>query len=433
MVAEYQSQVTSLVEKMKSLEALLRQKDEKLEGAREEERKRVENAASERQDWSELRYDLEEKLSSAQNLNQSLRSELDKVRDEQEVSERELRSQIETLRMDGDGPSSRNAELEAENEQLKRELHDQSTTMTEVRREAQTHLREMRSLAERSDSSWELEQSLAQRVERLEVEVKDWRDRYARAAAQLHDQHTTTGLGAADNAARHAREEAFTDANGAVADVHITALQISVDDVLRVARAEDAERVVEGVTSVAVAVRAITADLEAAVAAAPTEEAQRQLGRLRDRVTATTNNLVTAGRNFAAAGGLSPVALLDAAASHLVVSVVELLRVVKIRPTPAGQQDDGQLATPRQQSGLPFLGLGANRESGVSSVYSPGNSPRQSMTQAPGGAGDAAKAADGDVEGLKVRVRHRVRAPTDRRRRFSKTRLPRWSRRSRRW
>ncbi len=46
--------------------------------------------------------------------------------------------------------------------------------------------------------------------------------------------------------------------------------------------------------------------------------------------------------NSAAAAGLSPVSLLDAAASHLVAAVVEALRAVKIRPTPDSELDDDE-------------------------------------------------------------------------------------------
>jgi len=103
--------------------------------------------------------------------------------------------------------------------------------------------------------------------------------------------------------------------------------------------------------------------------------------------------LITASKNFVSANGLSPVSLLDAAASHLTAAVVELVRTVKIRPTPAGEledDDDGILdpvdttgffsvRDPRQENNAPpFLDLRNSRTSAISSMYSPVNSPRGS-------------------------------------------------------
>ena len=55
------------------------------------------------------------------------------------------------------------------------------------------------------------------------------------------------------------------------------------------------------------------------------------------RVTGTANSLITATKQHAAASGLSPVALLDAAASNLTSSVVELIKAVGIRPSPKAE------------------------------------------------------------------------------------------------
>ena len=42
-------------------------------------------------------------------------------------------------------------------------------------------------------------------------------------------------------------------------------------------------------------------------------------------------------QTWQASNGIAPVSLVDAAASHLTGAVVELIKVVKIRPTPAGE------------------------------------------------------------------------------------------------
>jgi hypothetical protein len=53
--------------------------------------------------------------------------------------------------------------------------------------------------------------------------------------------------------------------------------------------------------------------------------------KLSMRLSATANNLITATKNFVGSAGISPVSLVDAAASHLTSTVVELCKLVKLR------------------------------------------------------------------------------------------------------
>jgi hypothetical protein len=154
---------------------------------------------------------------------------------------------------------------------------------------------------------------------------------------------------------------------------------------------------------VVVNVRRITQDIDEAPQSSG--DLAQQQAKLKSRVSATANNLITASKNFASAKGLSPVSLVDAAASHLTTAVVELVRTVKIRPTPAGEledDDDGNLAPvdttgffpvrdpiPRQVNNPPpFQGLAnGSRLSADSSMYSPINSPRESTNIRPRSSG----------------------------------------------
>ena len=52
---------------------------------------------------------------------------------------------------------------------------------------------------------------------------------------------------------------------------------------------------------------------------------------LRERADATLGNLVSAARNHAASFGLSPVSLMDAAASHVSSAVIELVKLLSLR------------------------------------------------------------------------------------------------------
>lgn len=60
---------------------------------------------------------------------------------------------------------------------------------------------------------------------------------------------------------------------------------------------------------------------------------QKRLASLKSKTNATLSNLMTASRNHAVSFGVSPVSLLDAAASHLSAAVIDLVRILRIRRT----------------------------------------------------------------------------------------------------
>lgn len=384
------------------MEDNLKQKDDELNLALDGERTRATAVNVEKQEWLDLRLKLENQLTDAQNLNESLQSELDRVRTAQSNTERDLRAQVEELRSSG-GPNAANisSELERENMELRSALEEQQELAQDVRREQQEYLREMRLLSERSNSSYDREEQLSLTVQKLEDEVRDWRNRYARTKTQLRGLRASSmGLTIQPETGKYTKDSGFMQDDGLVKDVHVTKFQISIDELLRMARTDEPARVIEFMKSVVVNVRQITQDIDEA----PTTntDLSKEQAKLKSRVSATANNLITASKNFASAKGLSPVSLLDAAASHLTTAVVELVRTVKIRPTPAGEfedDDDGNLEPvdttgffpvkdPKQENAPPpFQGLGIGRVSGDSSMYSPVNSPRESTNFRPKSSG----------------------------------------------
>ncbi|TGO29344.1 hypothetical protein BPAE_0016g00680 [Botrytis paeoniae] len=347
LIDDYQSQIAELQERLDSMEDDLKRKDDELNIVMDQQRGRDASADADRKEWEDLRIDLENKLADAQNLNDTLQSEIDRARDSQANSDRELKSQIEELQIAlvdaGKGMGSGDADLERENEELRAELREQQEITEDVRSEAQEFLREMRMLSERSTASYEREEQLETMVNKLEDEVKEWRNRYAKTKTQLRTLRASSiGLSIQD-AAKYAKDTGFTAENGLIKDVHITKFQLSIDELLQTARSSDPEKVIEYMKNVVINVRQISQDIDQAPQSSA-ELAQKQV-KLKSRLSATANNLITASKNFAGAKGLSPVSLLDAAASHLTTAVVELVRTVKIRPTPAGELGDNSDGT----------------------------------------------------------------------------------------
>lgn len=408
LIDDYQNQVRELRDKVDGVEEQLKKKDDELAQLMDGERSRATAANLEKKEWDDLRSGLESKLTEAQNLNESLRDELDRMRDDHAIETRKLREDIEEAQENSSRNIPGDSDLARENEDLRAALEEQQQVTESVRREARQFLEEMKVLSQQHSPSWERQADLEKTVEQLEQEVRDWRNRYARTKTQLRNMRASSmGLTIDQDAARYVREKGFTEENGLVKDVHVTKFQISIDELLQRARTDDPHKVIDAMKAVVVSVRRITKDIDESQ---PDDgEFVQQQQKLKSRVSATANNLITASKNYASGAGISPVSLLDAAASHLVAALVELLRTVKIRATPAGEleDDDDGTITPVDSTGFfsnrttntqqdaflksqesplvpppPFQGLRAGmRDSANSSAYSPVSSPRESVEQ----------------------------------------------------
>ncbi|KAI1655319.1 hypothetical protein F4813DRAFT_179113 [Daldinia decipiens] len=418
LIDDYQNQVRELRDKIDSMEDQLKKKDDDLAQFMNGERSRTSASNLEKKEWEDMRTDLESKLAEAQTLNDSLRDEIERMRDDHVMETRKLREEIEGAQKNSRGTGG-DSDVTRENEELRMALEEQQQVTENVRREARQFLDEMKVLSQQHSPSWERQAELEKIVEQLEQEVREWRNRYARTKTQLRSMRASSmGLTIEQDVAKYVREKGFTEENGLVKDVHVTKFQIAIDELLQRARTDTPDKVIDSMKAVIVGVRRITKDIDES---RPSDgEVAQQRQKLKSRVSATANNLITASKNFASGAGISPVSLLDAAASHLVAALVELLRTAKIRATPAGEleDDDDGTVTPVESTGFfsnrttttqqdaflksqesplvpppPFQGLRAGmRDSANSSAYSPMSSPR--------GSGDQYGSRNGGVSGM---------------------------------
>jgi hypothetical protein len=131
-------------------------------------------------------------------------------------------------------------------------------------------------------------------------------------------------------------------ADGGVLDVHITAFLSAIDGLLTAGRTNAPTRVLTPMKAVVNAVTFIIEDVR-------TFEHRPQQDRsdvdpdalrsLRERAEATLSNLVAASKTHATSSGMSPVSLLDAAASHVSATITEIGRTLCIRKATKAEID----------------------------------------------------------------------------------------------
>ena len=366
-------------QRIDELEVTVRSRDDQIR--RLESRSR----SNESGDSTRLQQDLQRKADEAEQLNRSLRDELDRLHSDQVAVERDLRSQLDEVDLSGgsgNGWKAKHDHLQQQHQDLQDHLEQQRRVVDEVRKQATEHLAEMRAMADGSGGNFEREEKLHHDVQRLKEEVKEWKARYATTKTQLRNARASSlGLSISrPDIGRTTRDDSFRHEQGLVKDVHITKFQISVDELLKVARTGEPASVLDYMKAVVIAVRSITNDIDLSGPANKDDEVSKRRVKLKAKVSATANNVITACKNFAQAGGISPVSLLDAAASHLTAAVVDLVRTVKIRPTPPGELDDDDDTTlePMPPSGyFNVADMMRRRSAAAESVYSALSTPTE--------------------------------------------------------
>ncbi|KAL8859064.1 MAG: hypothetical protein Q9178_004327 [Gyalolechia marmorata] len=376
-MADMEIRVSNLQGTVGDLESTVRDRDAQIASFRQARDGKDEAS----QEWMQLKLSLESKLADAQKLNKNLQTELERVKSNQAATERQLRSELETSER-GDGSENewktRYEGLNKAHQDLQGELRQQQMTTREVKQQAAGSLNEMKLLSERSQQTYDREESLTRQVHRLEEQVNEWKSRYARAKAQLRSLRASSVPFGQTDFQQLAKSGGVVQDDGLVEDTHVIQFQVAIDELLRSARTNDPQSVLPLVRQVVIAVRQISQE----VGDSSDEERKRQTSQLKSKVSATAKNLITASKNIAASQGMSPVSLLDAAASHLSTAVVELIRVAKVRPSATGEleaeEEDNSIIA---ESPAGYYGLQHDRISyGGESIYSSPSSPRLANT-----------------------------------------------------
>lgn len=189
----------------------------------------------------------------------------------------------------------------------------------------------MKSLTSQQDSFFDSHTNSTREVARLQAEIRDWKSRYSQLKIQARTGALLVGSSSHLNSPIRidVKSRLVPTDDGIIEDGSVSRFQNSIDELLSAVRRDDNE-VLEVMTEVVKGTRAILDDLKRY--GNRTIEDDPKVRKLTSRLSATANNLITATKNHVSSQGLSPVSLVDAAASHLTNTVIDLVKVVKMRP-----------------------------------------------------------------------------------------------------
>uniref|UniRef100_V5EZQ6 GIT Spa2 homology (SHD) domain-containing protein n=1 Tax=Kalmanozyma brasiliensis (strain GHG001) TaxID=1365824 RepID=V5EZQ6_KALBG len=310
-----------------------------------------------------------------------LRKELDDSKQKHE-SDRELHrtstaqreSELESIRRElaEKADAGGQAELEA----LQQNHSQQAEVVNELKQEVSTLLEELRDLSTRNEEMQADRDNDLVVIKDLERQMANYKRLYEAAKIELRNLKATSQLYVQPPKADDLMP---ASEKGAIADVNLTAFQSSIDELLAAARYRTPGSILLSMKTVVLATTLVTDDVSkyeqipANVAELSNEELD-QLMALKSKCSATLNNLMSACRNHASSHGLSPVSLLDAAASHVSATIVEMVKLLKVRKASRGEPEDlstsfSEDSAPTRLRPLHINTQSANRE--VSATLSP--------------------------------------------------------------
>ncbi|KAI9441227.1 hypothetical protein H4582DRAFT_2110203 [Lactarius indigo] len=261
-----------------------------------------------------------------------LEEELDKFRrraEEQSTAMLALQKELDSQREDAQRSrerEARRAQQDEEELQILRErcerLEEEHTSgvngadvevVEQLRSDMEGLITEVTDLSRRNDELMTSKDSDLVVIRDLDAQLKEYKRKYEQAKTELRSVK-----------------------DGVIPDVHLTAFLTAVDSLLSSGRSNAPTRVLTPMKSVVNAVTTILDDVRSNTRRHSDPEGLRAL---EERVEATLSNLVTATRTHATSSGLSPVSLLDAAASHVSAAITELGRVVLLRRASKAEQE----------------------------------------------------------------------------------------------
>lgn len=273
--------------------------------------------------------------------------------DEHANAMRALQRELEELREDRSRDREREQRRQQEYEEESQILRDRCETLEAERanggggadpqllRQLQSDMQglmaELTELSRRNDELMTAKDADLALIRDLDAQCKDYKRKYELAKTELRGLKATSQLFLQPPKI----DDSFPmSPDGGVLDIHVTAFVSATDSLLTAGRSNSPTRVLVPMKAVVNAVTAITDDLRQLERRPRSNEVDFDaLRSLRDRAEATLSNLVVATKSHATGAGMSPVSLLDAAASHVSSTITEIAKIAFIRrATPAEQE-----------------------------------------------------------------------------------------------
>lgn len=274
-----------------------------------------------------------------------LQAELDEVRELRamdKVRAQDDEAELQNLR-------DRCESLEEEHRGGSGPVHNE--LIEQLRSDMEGLMAELTDLGRRNDELMTAKEADLALIRELDSQLKEYKRRYEQAKTELRSVKATSQL---FTQTPRMDDQLPVAQDGGLVDIHVTAFISSIDSLLAAARSNAPTRVLIPMKTVVTSTSAIIDDVRAYESRPTRDDVDiDSLRSLRERVEVTLSNLVAVSKTHATSSGMSPVSLLDAAASHVSVTITEIAKMIFIRkatrdlpsPPPQSQSVSSSYAT----------------------------------------------------------------------------------------
>ncbi|KAG2226469.1 hypothetical protein INT45_014213 [Circinella minor] len=232
--------------------------------------------------------------------------------------------------------------LDDQYRQLEQEHRDQQDAVREVRDEAGHLLEQIKLLSSKNDDLRAEKARSDDRVRQLTEEAQEWQSKYEKSRLELR---TLKASSLIDSAIPQQTGFIQPTRNGVISHDHILTYQTSIDELLRTARSHKPSNVLSSMQKIVMTCKKVTEEVEEhETRGGLTSMTQSNLYNLKSQFSTALTHLLTAAKNHANGMGISPVSLLDAAAGHMTTVMVDLAKLLGIKPGTASSSNEVPLA-----------------------------------------------------------------------------------------
>ncbi|CAI2167016.1 122_t:CDS:10 [Funneliformis geosporum] len=247
----------------------------------------------------------------------------------------ELQRKLDEQKQINKKQTSKMSELEREFDKLTEDHHQQQEVANDVQKEATGLLEEIKELSKRNDELYADKEKDAIKIKDLTIELNEWKNKYDKTRTELRNLKATSSFfKEAPKVDILANNSLAPTSGGAIDESKIINYQVAIDDLLRAGRSDAPTNVLLAMKSIVIVSKSITEEVESyeqSKGASMKPEDKSSVYSCKSKLSSTLTNLMTAAKNHATGYGVSPVSLLDAAASHLTAALVDLVKLVKLR------------------------------------------------------------------------------------------------------
>ncbi|KAI8370242.1 hypothetical protein BD560DRAFT_396821 [Blakeslea trispora] len=270
----------------------------------------------------------------------------------------ELSLDTEQSHESGSSPSTRLKQMQQEYDQLdkqynqlSRDHQEQQRAVREVKNEMKQLIEEIKNLSVKNEELRSEKEKADTQIKAMADEMKAWKRKYETISMELRSFKVKSI--SLENANVPSELLLKPSSKGAIAHQYIIDFQTAIDELMRTSRSSKPTDVLMSMRVIVMACKSITTEVENHETQVElSSHTQEQLYDIKKRFSNELANLLAASKAYASGMGITPVSLIDAAANNLTSTIVDLVRLLGMKPIESFQSESPYHLSSSQNSNI---------------------------------------------------------------------------------